>query len=143
MKKIYFIIFLLIALFIVGCTQSDQGTEETPTDSGAYAETQAYVIEITSSGFNPSPLTVKQGTTVTWVNKNTVEHWPASAKHPTHTVYPGSDIQKCGMAEESNIFDACRGLKQNEGWTFTFNEKGEWAYHDHLDISKFGKIIVE
>src|SRR3989344_4210357 len=75
-------------------------------------------------------------------NKDPAEHWPASAMHPTHTVYSGSGIEKCGTSEEGNIFDACRGLKQDESWSFTFNEKGEWNYHDHLTTGLYGKAIV-
>ena len=102
----------------------------------------ANVIEITSSGFTPSELTISKGETVTWINRDTEEHWPASAMHPTHTVYPGSDIKKCGTSEEGNIFDACRGLAPGEIWSFTFNEVGSWDYHDHLVNGLFGKIIV-
>lgn len=68
---------------------------------------------------------------------------PASAMRPTHKVYPGSDIEKCGTAEESKIFDACRAIPAGGSWFFTFNEAGSWDYHDHLDAKNFGKIIVE
>jgi len=106
--------------------------------------TAGNVIEITSSGFTPSELTISRGETVTWVNKDTEEHWPASAQHPTHTVYPGSGIEKCGTAEQESIFDACHGLSPGESWSFTFNEVGTWNYHEHLDISfGFGKVIVQ
>lgn len=106
--------------------------------------TAGNVIEITSSGFTPSELTISRGETVTWVNKDTEEHWPASAQHPTHTVYPGSNIEKCGTAEQESIFDACHGLSPGESWSFTFNEVGTWNYHEHLDISfGFGKVIVQ
>ena len=102
------------------------------------------VIEITSSGFMPSELTIPKGTKVTWVNKDAEEHWPASATHPTHKVYPGSDIEKCGTSEQEGIFDACHNLASGESWSFTFNEVGSWNYHDHLDLGfGFGKIIVE
>lgn len=101
------------------------------------------VIEITSSGFTPQTLTVSKGDTVTWINKDTEKHWPASAVHPTHTVYPGSSIEKCGTSEEKNIFDACHGLAQGESFSFTFNEVGSWGYHDHLVGGVFGKIIVK
>ena len=57
--------------------------------------------------------------------------------HPTHAIYPES-----GGCIGSK-FDACKGLKEGESWSFTFNEKGTWNYHDHFDVSKFGKIIVE
>lgn len=141
MKKIILILFIASLIFLAGCSssqiQNNQGTTGNQPDSGAYTETQGNIIEITSNGFSPNPLTIKQGDAVTWINKNTVEHWPASAIHPTHNVYPepGGCI--------GSKFDACRGLKQDESFSFTFNEKGEWNYHDHLDVSKFGKIIVE
>ena len=118
----------------------DNPSENIPGTTGS---TGGNVIEITSSGFSPSPLTIKKGKTVIFVNKDTEEHWPASAMHPTHTVYPGSNIEKCGTAEESNIFDTCRGLNPGESYSFTFNEIGSWSYHDHLVANLFGKIIVE
>lgn len=100
-------------------------------------------IEYTDSGFSPNPLTIQAGETVTFINRSLKPVWPASAMHPTHTVYPGSDIKKCGTAEQSAIFDACRGLNPGESWSFQFNEKGSWNYHDHLGPTKFGKIVVE
>lgn len=112
------------------------------------------VIEITSSGFNPGTLTISKGETVTFINKDTEEHWPASAKHPTHTVYSGASYDEPGSYQGSlackgegesktGAFDACRGLASGEIWSFTFNEIGSWGYHDHLDSSLWGKIIVE
>jgi len=75
-------------------------------------------------------------------NESANPTWPASAMHPTHTVYPGSDIQKCGTPEAGKIFDACRGLNTGETWSFQFNEVGKWNFHDHLNAGKFGSIIV-
>ena len=112
-------------------------------NSGTTRNIGGNVIEITSSGFSPKTLTIKKGETVTWINKDTESHWPASATHPTHTVYPGSDIKKCETAEESNIFDTCRGLNPGESYSFTFNEIGSWSYHDHIVANLFGKVIVE
>ena len=100
------------------------------------------IIEITSSGFSPKTLTINQGDSVTFVNKDSNLHWPATAMHPTHTVYPGSDIKKCNTPEQSIIFDACKGLSQGEEYIFTFNEKGGWGYHDHLSASLRGTIVV-
>ncbi|HXF43940.1 MAG TPA: hypothetical protein VNK70_00450 [Candidatus Paceibacterota bacterium] len=101
------------------------------------------VITYTDAGFSPNPLSVKAGETVTFVNESQNPFWPASAMHPTHKVYPGSDIEKCGTAEEPNIFDACRGIPTGEQWSFVFGEVGSWNYHDHLNPNNFGKIIVE
>lgn len=100
-------------------------------------------IEITSSGFSPQTTAIKAGTKVTWINKTTNLSWPATAIHPTHTIYPGSDVKKCGTSEAGKIFDACHDLKPGESYSFVFNEKGTWAYHDHLHSGRFGKITVE
>lgn len=94
------------------------------------------VIEITSSGFAPSTLTISKGDAVTFTNRDTEEHWPASAIHPTHQIYPES-----GGCIGSK-FDACHGLAPGESWSFIFNEVGSWGYHDHLDVNLKGKIVV-
>ena len=124
---------LVLVLGIAGCVQYGQQPTATPAATN--------VIEITASGFNPSSLTIKAGETVTWLNNGNAPTWPASAVHPTHRVYPGSDITKCGTGE--TIFDACKGLANGESFSFTFNNKGTWGYHDHLNPSLFGKIVVE
>ena len=103
---------------------------------------ESNTITITSSGFSPSTLNVNIGDRVTFTNLGSSQSWPASNIHPTHTVYPGSGISKCDGAEESNIFDACRGLRQGESYSFTFNEAGSWKYHDHLNPGSGGTIIV-
>lgn len=100
-------------------------------------------IRATEAGFEPAHVTIKKGGTVTWVNDIDSQAWPASAKHPTHTVYPGSDIAKCGTADQGNIFDACKGLAKGESFAFTFNEAGQWFYHDHLNVSHFGSVTVQ
>ncbi|MEM5828182.1 MAG: cell wall-binding repeat-containing protein [Candidatus Aenigmatarchaeota archaeon] len=99
-------------------------------------------IVITDSGFQPEKLVVKKGTRVIFINQASREVWPASDYHPTHRLYPGSGIEKCGTPEEKNIFDACRGLKPGESWSFVFNEVGTWTYHDHLAPRFKGTIIV-
>lgn len=100
-------------------------------------------IVFTDSGFSPSAITVNQGDRVTWQNNSSVQMWPASAKHPTHTVYPGSGIEKCGTSEAANIFDACQGIDPGSSYSFVFNEVGKWFYHDHLDATKFGSVEVK
>ena len=112
----------------------DENLQETPFSED--------IVEITSSGFAPATLEISKRSAITWINKDVEEHWPASAIHPTHDVYPGSSIEKCGTSEEKNIFDACHGLATGEIWSFTFNEVGSWNYHDHLVNGRFGKIIV-
>ncbi len=148
--KFYFFLFmkrglLLIGLlvlfsFLIACapstpkTTEETATEEIPSNSGN-------TVTITADGFSPKTVTVKAGTTVTFVNEDSNQHWPASAVHPTHEAYPDSGIKKCGTGEL--IFDACAGLAQGESFSFTFNEKGSWNYHDHLRPTNRGTIVVE
>ncbi|MEK6837097.1 MAG: cupredoxin domain-containing protein, partial [Nanoarchaeota archaeon] len=113
-----------------------------PQQPAAAAE-NTNTVEITSTGFTPDALTIKAGETVVFVNNDALEHWPASAVHPTHTVYPGSDISKCGSAAAATIFDACKRLDLGDSFNFVFNEKGSWKYHDHLNPSLRGTVVVE
>ncbi len=150
MKRNGIIIMVIVLIVILGIIFFLMNSgEETTTDEKQSGDTKtngvvvaSNVVEITSSGFNPKILNVKVGDSVAFMNKDSVEHWPASAMHPTHKVYPGSDIEKCNTAEERNIFDSCRGIAQGGEYKFTFNEKGSWKYHDHLDSRLMGTINV-
>ena len=112
-------------------------------DNSGNVENLEFTVQINNSGFFPKDLEINQGDAVAWINMGSSSSWPASAMHPTHTVYPGSSINKCGVAEEDSIYDACRGLKNGESYVFTFNEVGSWGYHDHLNPTHFGKITVK
>lgn len=85
-------------------------------------------VEIRSGRFTPSELKIKKGDTIVWTNFDSSPSWPASAIHPTHQVYPG--------------FDALRGLKTGESYSFTFDRVGSFRYHDHLNSSMGGVVEV-
>jgi plastocyanin len=132
--QILLVSILALVVFVSGCVQ-DSGQDGTPDGGGPPLE--GNIIEITSSGFNPNSLAIEVGETVTFVNRDSRTHWPASNNHPTHTIYPepGGCI--------SSAFDACKGLAQGETFSFTFNIKGTWGFHDHLNPSLTGTITVE
>lgn len=97
------------------------------------------VITYTEAGYEPKSLTVKKGETVRFINDAaSQETWPASAVHPTHSIYPEKSASDC----LGSSFDACRGLKPGEFWDFTFGNVGEWRFHDHLHASKTGVVVV-
>jgi len=123
-------IILLFLLLVAGCSNKDNNVIQPSVNNDN-------VIEITGSGFNPSALTINAGETVTWINKNPFQAWPASAVHPTHGAYP----EPGGCL--GSKFDACKGLGQGKAYSFAFNQKGTWKYHDHLDPSSTGTIIVQ
>lgn len=145
--KFIFILLISLSLLLVtgisGCpAQEAQPEIKNEEAMGGTLSGNTHEVAITSQGFSPNSLTINAGDTVIWINQNTNEHWPASAMHPTHTVYPGSGLHKCGTEEEEGIFDACRGLATGETFEFTFNEPGTWRYHDHLQVSFTGTINV-
>lgn len=157
-NNIWPLILIISALFIFGCAPPDELSNQpnpdvveenisppTPASAGPAGSTEEVkkTIEITSAGFNPDTLTIEKGETVTFVNTDLQPHWPASAIHPTHTLYPGSSTAKCNTPEESSTFDACRGLEQGGTYSFIFNLVGSWKYHDHLNPNSRGTIIVE
>ncbi|MBI4114667.1 MAG: hypothetical protein HY445_02390 [Candidatus Niyogibacteria bacterium] len=121
----------------------DDAMMEEDTMMGKSANAETITVIYADNGFSPQAVSINIGDTVRFVNESSRTFWPASAFHPTHTAYPGSDIQKCSTAEASAIFDACKPYAPGETYSFTFNEKGKWNYHDHLNVSKFGSITVE
>ena len=130
MNKLFLILIFSSLIFIAGCTQTKQEPILKPN-----VQPQD-TIEITATGFTPAKLTINSGKTITFINKDSKSHWPASGIHPTHTLYPES-----GGCIGSK-FDVCKGLSEGETFSFTFNHKGKWPYHDHLNPSLKGSIEV-
>jgi len=97
------------------------------------------VISFDGEDFSPREITIKKGTRVRFLNTSDTEVWPASAIHPTHTLYPESETSNC----LGSSFDSCAKLKKDEYFDFTFQHVGEWRYHDHIRAYKTGVVTVE
>lgn len=94
----------------------------------ALAHNQTQLIEMTPEGFFPDPVTVDVNSTIIFVNKDSVDRWPASNVHPTHELYPE--------------FDPKESIKSGKSWTFKPKRVGEFRYHDHNLPHKRGVITV-
>lgn len=101
--------------------------EQSETNNNESSE--QLTIRYDGSSFTPNTLTIQQGDTVTFVNGSSTLVWPASDDHPVH--------------DELSGFDALKGLTEGEEYSFTFNEAGEWGYHNHLASTEGGTIVVE
>ena len=153
MSKIVLILGVVVvvlgaAFFFLQPKNEEQPVGEVMEEVGEMVEEEhsmmtEHSVVYSDGGYAPEELTIKKGDKVTFRNESARETWPASAMHPSHSVYPGSSIQKCETEEMTRIFDACVGLKQGEEWSFVFEEPGEWFYHDHLRPDMFGKIMVQ
>lgn len=115
-----------------------------PDEPGADVPLRIVVtVNVTDKGYAPQNVSVKRGTQVNFVNKSSNPVQTASALHPTHTAYPGTDIKKCSQGQTAPMFDACRGIPTGETWSFVFEQPGTWRYHDHLKPSVYGSVTVQ
>jgi len=111
--------------------------------AGQPSAEEEYVVTYTDSGYSPATLKIEKGEKVIFKNQSSRSMWPASAVHPTHRVYSGTSLDEHCPDTTSTAFDACKGFLPGESWSFTFNKKGSWKYHDHLNPGATGTIVVE
>lgn len=119
---------LLLLAMSVSCTASDQSVPgaENGQDDAAAQNGDKIQIELRNLRFDPDMVTIKQGTTVTWINRDSV----------THTVTSGTRNNGSGLFDSGNL---------NSGATFsyTFNEKGTFDYFCMPHSGMDGTIVVE
>lgn len=96
-----------------------QPMNQQPTAQQPQTQVKANTITIQNFTFNPSTLTVKQGTKVTWTNQDSA----------THKI-------------KSDTFNSS-DLNQGDKFEFTFNNKGSFDYSCSIHPSMTGKIVVE
>jgi len=119
-------------------------SEESPLPLSTPIASKVAVITYTDSGYSPSTVRIKRGDgLVDFKNTSSKMMWTASAVHPTHKAYPGSDIAKCGTLSGVDMFDSCKGYEPGESWAFFFDNLGTWKYHNHLQPNHTGTIVVE
>jgi len=118
--KITLLLLFLTLVFVVFYLFKD--------DSIAVTAGPEHTVELRADGFYPETIAIQQGSTIIFSTTKTSPFWPASNLHPLHTIYPKLDSQ--------------RPLDQHESWSFRFDDIGKWEYHDHLNPTYTGRIIV-
>lgn len=108
--------------------------DEAPATPGVVAAE----IRYTDDGYVPSEVTIRKGEAVRWINDSTRDMWPASAVHPTHSLYPEKSDSDC----LGSSFDACDYLAPGTTWEYTFHTTGDWRFHDHVRASRTGIVHV-
>ena len=120
---------LLLLLMSVSCmNDSDQSTSGTENgqDNTVAQNGDEIQIELRGFRFNPDMVTIKQGTTVTWVNEDGA----------AHTVVSGVRDNKSGLFDSGNI-------SSGSTFSYTFNEKGTFDYFCEPHSGMDGTILVE
>jgi plastocyanin len=104
-----------------------KGTTNTPAQMMPTGE--EHFVVLTEDGYMPSEIIIKRGDTITFSTENKDRpFWPASNVHPTHQIY--------------SEFDPKQPVPSGQTWSFTFDDVGEWRYHDHLAPYFTGIITV-
>ncbi len=91
------------------------------------AGSQTNSVTLTASGFTPQSITVKAGTTVIWTNNSGATATVSSDNHPTHLVYPPLNLGSFGNSETLLL---------------VFDQPGTYKYHNHLNASQTGVVVV-
>lgn len=119
-------------------TQNNQDNSQTPEQStinespekpaGEAMEKGESEVTLTGNGFQPNSITVGIGDKVVWKNQSGASATVDSAQHPTHLIYPKMNLG---------------GFQDGETHELVFDEAGSYNYHNHLDPSATGTVVVE
>ncbi len=96
--------------------------------SPSATESAQTTVTLAVDGFSPKDLTIKIGTKVLWTNKTGSAATVDSSPHPSHTDYPPLNL--------GNFADG-------ETLSLIFDKAGTYKYHNHLNPSQFGTIVVQ
>lgn len=88
----------------------------------------AATINYDGSKFSPSTTTIKAGDTLEITNSSSSAVQFDSDPHPVHT-----DNQELNVGE----------IEPGKSVKIIVNNKGTWGFHNHLDSSQTGTIIIE
>jgi plastocyanin len=114
-----FALTLYLYLIAAACGGTTGGPD--PSSSGGRGSVSSVTVTITSAGLSPKSITAAKGSTVVFVNKDTVTHVPSSNPHPVHTDCP-----------EINVGPLAPGESRA---TQALNNARTCGFHDHNNPS--------
>jgi plastocyanin len=119
------IVVAVVVCVIAGiCLQGHKSTVSSPSAIPAAA------VNITSSGgFVPATISVKIGQAVVWTNKDSKPHIVASDPYPTDNILPD--------------LNAKQPMGLNDTYSYIFRAAGTYTYHDDLNPSLKGTVVVQ
>jgi plastocyanin len=114
-------VILILACMVAGCSSYQTPvTPAAPTASTGGGNS----ITIKNFAFDPSTLTVKTGTAVTWVNQDGAPH-----------IIVSDTGSPAAFSSDS--------LSTGASYKFTFTQSGTYTYHCSIHPSMKGTIIVQ
>ena len=118
--------FLLLNKNGDGSPSPEASTTQSPQVAALVSEQN--IITLTENGFSQESLTIKTGESVTWQNNSGMRATINSDPHPSHTDYEPINLGQFSDGESLNL---------------TFDTPGIYGYHNHLNPSQVGTIVVE
>ncbi len=143
MKRALLVVLVAVTVLVAGCTSPDSTDDNAPSDDVegmSDVDDGENVVRYSSDGFDPETIRIDAGESVTWVRDGGQDMWVASDVHPSHEEYDGTTLQEHCFGGAENPFDQCEA---GDEFTFTFEEAGEWTYHNHELAAHTGTVIVE
>jgi len=119
---LFFVICMLSASLVLS-TSKNHVASNSNTGNNSIGVNNEVTVLIQNGTFNPANLTVKVGTTVLWINKD------SNIKY----MVTGSGFMSPHLTEGQNF-------------SYTFNETGNYAYYDmdHMENKKLtGTVVVQ
>lgn len=123
-------------------TAATADTSTGGTDTSTSTQATGPTIHFTASGFVPKDVAIQVGQKVTFVNDTSGPMWVASAAHPTHTEFDGTDrATHCsGTYTGPTPFDECQ---PGSTYTFVFGKAGTFTFHNHMAAQYTGTVMVK
>lgn len=112
----------------VSVSYTPSPTSQETTTASPSAKVEEGNVTVNVDGFSPKTLTIKVGTKVTWANKSGATTNVSSDNHPTHLLYPFLNLGAFDDGSSVNV---------------TFDKAGTYTYHNHLNTSQKGTVIVK
>ena len=108
--------------------QSQTAPSSTMQATGDAMTKKEVAVTLTTTDFEPKTITVKAGTKVVWTNKSGAVATVNSDPHPTHTNYQPLNLGR--MNDGASV-------------SLVFDKPGTYTYHNHLDASQTGIVVVK
>jgi plastocyanin len=122
MRRSFWIVTVVaLALIGTGCGNSSSPSTPSPTPSGTPVSIVAGSSTLTTTAYNPNPVTIQRGGTVTWVNNDNTAHTSTS---------------------ESNVWNS-QTIAPGGSFSMTFSNPGTFPYHCTIHPGMIGAVTVQ
>lgn len=138
MKNKLIIIIVLLVIVIGGAMllnnkTSVKNTNPSKTVNEQQTPSATKIVEgkdvnVTSNGFEPQTVTIKAGQRIVWTNKSGGVVTVNSDSHPTHLMWPFLNLGRFDDGSSVSV---------------VFEKPGTYTYHNHLNASQIGTVVVE